>query len=275
MLWIYTLLALCSVYVADRPRLTYYLEQASRLKEAQRFEAAIVYLDSALAMSPANAAAHTLRASCYQGLGQEAMALADYDQAIRLDPKNDYAYLLRAYLLAHYDQYEQLQPTLFQNDRIYDEAYLARLQKDYRLDFLPGHTSLYDYAAAVRSLDTALSLKRDCVPCLHLRARLQKARGNTADALKDLDQAIALQPTADELYVERALVYQVMGEYVQAYYDLTTATEQAPTNAQAYQNRAVLLQEYLNNPESACRDFRTAHRLGARALPAYASTCLE
>lgn len=257
---------------ADNQTYEYYLQKANRLKDAYQFTEAIVLLDSAVAIKGTDAHPYAVRAYCHYSLGNTDKAIKDCNAAIALKPTDDYLYLLRAYAYTSHDLYPEMKDRVFHTDSIYKPGYTERLEKKYRVEYTDSGVRLYDYAKAITSLDTALGLKRDCLPCLHLRARLHKALSNNDQAMKDMNLAIAMNPEKADLYIERALIHQARGEMRQAYYDLTTAIEQEPANPSGYLNRAVLLYEKMNNQASACLDFKQARILGAQ-LPAYAADC--
>ena len=86
-----------------------------KLQEQGRFEEAIAEYDEAIRLNPQNGQAYDNRGGSYFILGQHQRAIADYDEAIRLDPQNPNAYNNRG---AVYFDLGQHQPAI----QYYDEA---------------------------------------------------------------------------------------------------------------------------------------------------------
>jgi tetratricopeptide (TPR) repeat protein len=134
------------------------------------------------------------RAAGYFAAGDKRHALDDYNQAIRLAPRNAYIYYNRGVF------------------------YAAQADQD----------------SALRDFDTAIGLNSKLVPALRQRAKIQQARGNYLDARQDYSTAIGLQPKIAALWSERGYVALRQQDYESAAKDEAEAIRLDPKLARAY-----------------------------------------
>jgi tetratricopeptide (TPR) repeat protein len=188
-----------------------------------------------------------------------AKKLADYDEAIRLDPSNMSAWLERA--TYHLDQgnhekaarqfaelLEQDETNvmalhgaaeaLIQLER-YDDA-LKHLDKAIQLRprVALGYTTrarvrlLTDKAKqALADLDRALELEPTSLSTLLLRARVLAATGETKRALADVDQMLTLRPNLPQALMFRSMISAAEGKYSEAIADIQILIREEPDNA--------------------------------------------
>lgn len=134
------------------------------------------------------------RAAGYFAAGDKQHALDDYNEAVRLAPRNAYIYYNRGVF------------------------YAAQANQD----------------SALRDFDTAIGLNSKLVPALRQRARIQQARGNFLDARQDYSTAIGLQPKTAALWSERGYVALRQQDYESAAKDEAEAIRLDPKLARAY-----------------------------------------
>ncbi|HYJ31658.1 MAG TPA: tetratricopeptide repeat protein [Candidatus Binatia bacterium] len=214
--------------------------------------------------------AYFLRGTYYHHtVGDPAAALADYDEALKLNPRAAFALANKGTLL-------------FDLGRA-DSAYLY--------------------------LDRALQLKPDLAGALNNRGAIKGQRGDLPGAIADFSRAIASDPQFRDPYENRAVGYYMAGQFDKAIADTRRALELDPGNPEnhalwdaigQYQQKlhdyrdAVTAHEeairrapygdpripgyYLNRSfayeglgdrEAAIRDARQAEQLGATLAPAY------
>jgi tetratricopeptide (TPR) repeat protein len=138
------------------------------------------------------------RAAAYFAQGDLSRALDDFDEAIKLAPRNADLYYNRGVFYA-------AQP---------------------------------DNNAALRDLTAALSINPKHLAALRKRARIYQIQGNLSAARADYSEAISLQPQAADLRNERACVYLLQGEFQNAVADETQAIQFNPNLARAYYFRS-------------------------------------
>ncbi len=142
-------------------------------------------------------------------------AIADYNEAIRLDPKNTTAYTSRAFAWGHKNEYDKA---------------IADYNEVIRLD--PKNAAAYSFRAF------AWDQKKE-----HDRA------------IADYNESIRLDPKNAATYTSRAFAWIQKEEYVKAIADYNEVIRLEPQNAGAYNLLAGMLatcpEEKLRNPSKA------------------------
>ena len=134
------------------------------------------------------------RADAYFAEGDKQHALDDYNEAVKLAPKNAKVYYNRGVLYA----------------------------------------AQTDGQAALRDFDTALSINPKLVPALQQRAKIDLTQENFSGALADFSEAIRLQPNTAVLWSDRGYVCLRLHNYQGAVKDEAEAIRLDPKLARAY-----------------------------------------
>lgn len=159
------------------------------------------------------------RAAGYFAAGDKQHALDDYNEAIKLAPRNAYVYYNRGVF------------------------YSAQSDND----------------AALQDFDTAIGINPKLVPALRQRAKIHLARGNFTDAREDYSKAIAVEPKTAALWSERGNVSLHEKAYDAAVKDEAEAIRLDPKLAKAYFLRgAAAAFGKLGDGRSASEDIKTA-----------------
>ena len=157
-------------------------------------------------------------------------AIEAYSKAVELDPRNDSAFLHRAYSYFHLGRVDLALKDASQSLKIQPEnskAYEFR-SRVYR--------ALKDYTHAIDDLDEAL--KRDFNPDFLLaEASLEEERGDFKTAIDLYGNALAHQP-APAIYLKRASAYKQMNDTDRALADCAAALAAKPPLPEAYLCRA-------------------------------------
>lgn len=161
------------------------------------------------------------RAATLAGLGETDQALADYNEAVRLDPKGQLALYGRGQLLA---------------------------------------TRKRSYTRAIEDFDRILAASPDNVDALIARASALAQLGNIGKAMVDLDRAISLAPSRAQAYVERGVAHTRNGELNLALQDFDAGLKRSPNNISGLINRAAVYSRQGRN-QLAVRDLDLALRL--------------
>lgn len=133
--------------------------------------------------------------------GYDEMALTDFDEAIRLDPKNATTYTSRGNLYGDKDD----------NDK------------------------------AIADYNTALKLDPNLAPAYSNRGISWMAKGNNDRALADFNQAIRLSPQMMDAYNSRGFVWKAKGDPQRAIADFSQVIKLEPKFADAYDSLALIL----------------------------------
>jgi len=169
--------------------------------ELQQHDAALADYRQAIQLNPALAQIYYNRGNIYKTLQQYDAALSDYGQAIKLDPTLAQAYHNRG--------------TIYENLQRYDEA-------------------LADYGQAI-NLDSKYP------DAYSNRGNTYKALQQYDAALVDFDKAIKLAPHFAEAYNNRGVTYEALREYDAALADYRQAIALNPELVTAHLNLGALL----------------------------------
>jgi serine/threonine protein kinase len=168
------------------------------------------------------AGAYATRGSAYRFKGQLDLAIADCSEAIRLDAKNMLAYFNRG-------ESHRLRHEL--------EKALADLSKAIELD--PTYSWAYgsrgatkqqkgDLTEAIADLDTTLQLDPTYGWALAVRAETHRLRGEYERAIADCNEALRLQPSLFMAYATRGAAFRQKGDFATAMADLQQALRLKP-----------------------------------------------
>ena len=167
------------------------------------------------------AGAHSLRGIAYARLKQYRQAIADYRQAIRLNPRDAEPYYNRGIAYFRLKQYRQ---------------------------------ALSDYRQAIRlNPRNAIAYYNRGIAYFRLKQYRQ--------AIANYDQAIRLNPRYANAYVNRGQAYSRLKQYRRAIQDYDQAIRLNPRGVEAYNNRGLIYQYVLKNRGQAIADYRAAHKL--------------
>ena len=248
--------------------------------------------DHVLDIYPNQADALNNRGFASYYLGQPEKAIADYNKAIKANPKLPTSYVNRGTLLLENQQIEQafkdfnralyMQPenatALVNRGIIYSQkGEKEKALQDFSkaIAFNPYLNQAYISRAALfaelgelqKSIDdytTTIELDPRN-PMAYSNRGLSHARNNNQEAaLADFNLCLALDPEFVDAYSNRGFIRYKRGHYSQAISDFTYALKLNPNFANAYMNRGLALAEQ-GKTQLACADFQAAAKLGLRA----------
>jgi tetratricopeptide (TPR) repeat protein len=167
-----------------------------------------------------------LRGAAYRSQGEINLAIADYNQAIKINPKLAQAYLNRGVAYDHkgdydraiqdFDQALKLKPSALAHFNR-GNAYLAKSQFDQAIE---------DYNQAIR-------LKPDFAAAFDNRCWTRAVSGALKPALADCNQALRLVPNNAATLESRGLVFLKMTNFDAAVSDYEAALRRNPSLAGA------------------------------------------
>jgi tetratricopeptide (TPR) repeat protein len=223
--------------------------------DAVPFRQAVAHFTPRLAKDPKDSYAFTARGLAHALNNEPDQGLADFDEAIRLEPRATLAHYHRANLAYGKGQYDRALAdynVVIQGDPAFDWAYHVRgwiyyRKKDY-------DRALADYETALRLVPTESVFYRD-------RGNIALARKDYGKALADYDRSIRLDPSYVVPWHLRGVTWQAKKEYARALADFEKAAQlagKAPYASTYFTALAVL--------RAGCPDDKI--RDGAKALEA-------
>src|SRR6516164_1826852 len=205
-------------------RYTASISQGNTDSNAGDYDKAIANYNDAIKLDPKNIVGFIGRGDAYTNKGDYDRALASYSEAIRLDPKSALALSDRGVAYAF--------------KREYDKA-LADHNEAIRLDPKDAH--------AFRNRGVVYAYK-----------------GDDNRAIADFNEAIRLEPKSALTFRNRGDAYMNKGDYDHAIADYNEAIRLEPKSAHAFRNRGVVY-AYKGDNDRAIADFNAAIRLDPKA----------
>lgn len=188
------------IVVTDAFNAVAYYNRGIAWSAVSDFDHAIADFDNAIRINPRYTDAFLRRGNAWHSKGSIDRAIADYNRAIELDPRSAYAYNNRG---------------------------IAR--KD-----------LQDMAGAISDFNETLTLNPDLTQAYINRGATLCAVGDLKRAMDDVNHAIANEPQNSMAYNNRGAIRQAGGEYTGALADYDKAILLDPENVLAYANRGLL-----------------------------------
>jgi tetratricopeptide (TPR) repeat protein len=171
------------------------------------------------------ARAQTVRGQTYQRQGKVGHALQDFDEALRIDPRQVDGYVSRGLLEMDW---------LDQNDR------------------------------ALQDLNHALGLRPGFTPAMLARSRLFYVQGEFARSLREADAVLKIDPQSARGYGRRCMAHLAIDELEAAIDDCTESLRLQPDLLFAFNGRGSAYLK-LGQPDKAAADFDSVIRLRASA----------
>jgi tetratricopeptide (TPR) repeat protein len=215
------------------------------------YDRAIADFAEAIRINPKYSSAYTNRGVAYAEKHDYDRALADYNIAIRLDPKDAVAYNNRGVAWKNKGEYDLA---------IADYNTALKLDKNYVSAYNNRGVALYrkgDNDRALVEYNTALRLAPNDADVYNNRGISFNEKGDLDRAIADYSEAIRLNPKYAFAYNNRGYAWKNKGEYDLAIADYSEALRLDPKYVNAVANRAFTYEKKGKLPE-ALADFRSA-----------------
>ncbi|AVH70202.1 tetratricopeptide repeat protein [Nostoc sp. 'Lobaria pulmonaria (5183) cyanobiont'] len=197
------------------------------------------------------------RGETYRLMERYPEALQDFDRAIELDPKYDWAIALRGLTFCLMERYlealEDIDRAIELNPKLHWA--IAHRGQTYR--------SMKRYPEALEDFDRAIELNPKLHWAIASRGVTYRLMERYPEALEDFDRAIELNPKSDWTIARRGVTYRSMKRYPEALEDFDRAIELNPKSDSAIASRGETYRSMKRYPE-ALEDFDRAIELNPK-----------
>ena len=204
------------------------------------------------------------RGDTHRLMRHDQQALADFDEALQLDPQNALAYASRAETLLWMERYDEALRDFDQAISI-DHGFVWAIARRGELYRRRGQNEL-----ALADFDQAITLDPNLSWAIANRGELHRTMGQLETALTDFDRAIKLNPTYAWAIASRGQIYRKLGQFEKALTDLNQAVDLNPDYYWAMGSRGQAYRK-LKQYDEALADFNHAVDLN----PGYAWAVAE
>jgi tetratricopeptide (TPR) repeat protein len=214
-----------------------YLKRAEARKDKGHNKASMADYNQAIKLNPKDAAAYMNRAVIWQEMDLYDQSIKDISKAIAIDPNKIYYYLKRAlafHLTGRYDRAIADYSKAIEIGPPIGVAYFGR-----------GAAWLMNnkYDEAIADLSKAIALEPQNAAIYYSRATAWHKKGKLATAIHDYSKAIELRPANANYYRERGKAWLAKGVYDQAVSDFSKIIEMDGRNAEAFYLRGMVWEE--------------------------------
>jgi tetratricopeptide (TPR) repeat protein len=218
------------------------------------YNKAIADYTQAIKLNPNFAPAYKDRGTAYSFSGDYDKALADFNQALRLNPNDPTVYQGRGNIYS------------FQGDDTraladYNRSINVSPNEDAYVSRGLMYARMGDFNRAIADYTHAISLNPNSLLAYTNRGNSYLRKNEYNRAIADYNKAIRLNANYDDAYVGRGIVYYTKGDYDRAFADFNQAIRLNPNNnAWAYNNRGYMY--YLERDyNKAIADYEAALRI--------------
>jgi len=227
------------------------------------YDLALADFNESIRLNPTEARVFVSRGGVYLARKEYRRAIADFDEGIRLDPQYAFAYFQRGFA------YHALE----EPDKAYDDYTQAiRWDAKYITSYLNRGIILYtrraDFEHAIVDFTTALRLGPDNINALMHRGVAEGGSGEFDKGFADLNRAIELSPEFARAYYYRGVLFSIRGSADRALADYTTALRLDRKSAEAYVARAAVYAQ-IGQHDKAIADLNEAIKLLPNAAGPY------
>jgi tetratricopeptide (TPR) repeat protein len=212
-----------------------YYQRGRKHEQDQQLDLALADYTQALGLDPKLARAWRDRGWVHLRKGMADRALADYDEAVRLEPGLATAWSERGYVRLRQNEYDRALADLSRALELDGKLPFAYLQRGdaYR------YKKEYDKAAA--DYGEAIRLKPNNPQAHNARGLAHAAKDRLDEALADYSDAIRLDPKHQWAWANRGQVYERRKEYARALADYDEAIKLDPKYVFALNRRGLML----------------------------------
>ena len=237
-------------------------DEAKRADGTAEYDRQIAIMDAVIRLNPKDEYAYLKRGRAYFSKGEDDLALEDLDTVLRLNPDQAGVYWLRCSIFGCRKQWSRLIDDLTELIRLRPDSAMAY----YRRGLAYGEQDLLD--EAIDDLSHAIRLDSNLADAYRSRGDGYRYRGEYDLAIRDFDTALRLDPENAAAHLGRGATYRMMGDPERAIAEYSCAIRLSPGDALAYRFRGDA-QIARGHYERAIADFNRALNINPKDSIAY------
>lgn len=241
--------------------------RGNALSKNDEHDRAIADFDEAIRLNPNDPDFYDSRGTAWSDKGDYVRAIADYDVAISRKPKDPVYLSNRGMAWYSKEDYEKASADFDKAIQLNPKSpvyYSNRGQSEFERK---------NYDRVIADFDTAIRLNSKDANYFYWRGRAWQRKADIQQAIRDFTEAIRLSPQEKKYFFQRASSYEDMGDYKASIADYTEVVRLDPGYVRAYSQRS-LRYLALNDIDRAIADANEALRLNPRSNPAYHNRAL-
>jgi tetratricopeptide (TPR) repeat protein len=234
-------------------------DRADAYRSIGEWDLAIADLNEAIRLDPSNEDHFLERGMAHLSKGNTERALEDHAQYVRLKPRQAHSYIMRHYAFMRLGRWDKAIEDLNQAVSLEPHSHNSYTTRASLFSTLGRpDRALEDYSQAIRA-----DAKDGWA--YSYRGTFYSGRGQFDRAIEDHSQAIVAKPSYDYFYQRRGEVFAAMGDLDRALEDLGQAIKVDPKDASNYTARAKIHQKK-GDWQRAAEDHASAVNLSPSAL---------
>ncbi|BAY27619.1 tetratricopeptide TPR_2 repeat protein [Calothrix sp. NIES-2100] len=251
-----------SINVATAPKADDFYLKANDKYDRKDYRGAIADYTEAIRLDPNYTYAYNNRGNARDDIGDKQGAIADYNAAIEIDPNYANAYYNRGFVRDDLGDKQAAiadYTTAIKIDPNYAQAYYNRgVVRD---DIADKQGAIADYTAAIK-------INPNYAKAYNNRGSARDDIGDKPGAIADFTAAIKINPNYGLAYYNRGLVRRKLGDNAGAITDYTAAIKFDPNDANAYTGRGNARND-LGDKSGAIADYTAAIKINPNDGDAY------
>ncbi|MDD5115473.1 MAG: tetratricopeptide repeat protein, partial [Candidatus Omnitrophica bacterium] len=238
------------------------LNKGVALYSLGRHESALACYDKAISIDPRQADAYYNRGNVYHEKGEIEKAVSDYSKAIELNPVYIRAYYNRA---VFYQGRDNLVQAIFDYNKVIS---IDPRQADAYYNRGRAYYTRGDLKQSVSDFSKAIEINPDYLSAYYNRGKAYYDKEELDPAISDFSRVIETDPRQADAYYNRGNAYYDKGELNLAVSDFSKAIELNPKYAESYNNRGIAYHKK-GELDQAISDYSKAIELNPKYAESY------